>query len=93
MRSLRFADIETRPTEVLDLTSLTVDEFQRLVPAFESAFQAHMAEWCLDAQPRKQRQASTTTRAACGRPVAAIWLWKSARGSITFAYASHPGNR
>jgi hypothetical protein len=30
MGSLRFTDIQTRPTEVLDLTSLTVDEFQQL---------------------------------------------------------------
>jgi hypothetical protein len=28
MSSLRFADIQTRPMEVLDVTSLTVDEFQ-----------------------------------------------------------------
>jgi hypothetical protein len=29
MGSLRFSDLQTRPTEVLDLTSLTVDEFQQ----------------------------------------------------------------
>jgi hypothetical protein len=45
MGTLRFADIETRPTEVLDLTSLTIEEFRELVPPFEAAFQAHMAEW------------------------------------------------
>jgi hypothetical protein len=28
MGHLRFADIQTRPTEVLDLTRLTVDELQ-----------------------------------------------------------------
>jgi hypothetical protein len=43
METLRFADIQTRPTEVLDLTSLTVEEFRELVPPFEAAFQAHMA--------------------------------------------------
>jgi len=31
MGSLRFTDLQTRPTEVLDLTSLTVEEFQHLV--------------------------------------------------------------
>src|SRR5918992_5056381 len=56
MGSLRFADIQTRPTEVLDLTSLTLDEFQRLVAPFEAAFQAHMAVWRLDGKPRKARQ-------------------------------------
>jgi hypothetical protein len=52
MGSLRFTDIQTRPTEVLDLTSLTVDEFQRLVLPFEAAFQAHMAQWRLNGRPR-----------------------------------------
>jgi len=42
--SLRFTDIQTRPTEVLDLTRLILDEFQLLVPPFEVAFAAHMAE-------------------------------------------------
>jgi hypothetical protein len=45
--------------EVLDLTSLTVDEFRRLVPAFEAVFQAHMAEWCLDRQPHTTRRYTT----------------------------------
>src|SRR5712664_1750011 len=33
----------TRPTEFLDFTSLTLDEFHELVPPFETAFQAYMA--------------------------------------------------
>jgi hypothetical protein len=56
MGSLRFADLQTRPTEVLDLTSLTLEECQQLVPPFEAAFQAHMAHWRLDGQPRTARQ-------------------------------------
>jgi len=59
MGSLRFADIQTRPTEVLDLTSLTVDEFRQLVPPFEAAFQAHMADWRLDGQARTARRYTT----------------------------------
>jgi hypothetical protein len=59
MGSLRFIDIQTRPTEVLDLTSLTLDEFQPLVPPFEAAFQAHMANWRLDGQPRTARRYTT----------------------------------
>jgi len=59
MGSLRFIDIQTRPTAVLDLTSLTLDEFQQLVPPFEAAFQAHMARWRLDGQPRTARQYTT----------------------------------
>ena len=59
MGTLRFADLQTRPTEVLDLTSLTVEEFQHLVLPFEAAFQAHMAQWRLDGQPRTARRYTT----------------------------------
>ena len=48
MASVRFTDVQSRPAEFLDLTSLTLDEFQLLVPPFEAAFQAHMATWRLD---------------------------------------------
>ncbi len=56
MGSLQFADVQSRPTEFLDVTSLTLDEFQHLVPPFEVAFHAHMAAWRLDGKPRTARQ-------------------------------------
>ena len=56
MASVRFIDLQSHPTEFLDLTSLTLDEFQQLVPPFEAAFQAHMAAWRLDGKPRTARQ-------------------------------------
>ena len=56
MASVRFTDVQARPTEFLDLTSLTLDEFQLLVPPFEAAFQAHMAAWRLDGKPRTARR-------------------------------------
>ena len=56
MAGLRFADVQSRPTEFLDFTSLTLDEFQQLVPPFEAAFQAHMAAWRLDGKPRTARR-------------------------------------
>jgi hypothetical protein len=59
MGSLRFADLQTRPTEVLDLTSLTAVEFQQVVPTFEAAFQAHMTDWRLDGKPRTARRYTT----------------------------------
>src|SRR5918996_5403728 len=59
MGTLRLADLQSRPTELLDLTSLTIKEFQQLVPPFEAAFQAHMAEWRLDGQPRTARRYTT----------------------------------
>ena len=56
MAHLQYTDVQDRPTEFLDLTSLTLDEFQQLVPPFEAAFQAHMAAWRLDGKPRTARQ-------------------------------------
>jgi hypothetical protein len=56
MAHLQFSDVQDRPTEFLDLTSLTLDEFQQLVPPFEAAFQTHMAMWRLDGKPRTARQ-------------------------------------
>jgi Helix-turn-helix of DDE superfamily endonuclease len=58
MAHVQFADLQSRPTEFLDFTSLTLDEFQQLVPPFEGAFQAHMAVWRLDGKPRTARQFS-----------------------------------
>jgi hypothetical protein len=58
MAHLQCTDVQDRPTEFLDLTSLTLDEFQQLVPPFEAAFQAHMAAWRLDGKPRTARQFS-----------------------------------
>jgi hypothetical protein len=58
MARVRFADLQSRPVEFLDFTSLTLDEFQQLVPPFEAAFQAHMAAWCLDGKPRTTRRFS-----------------------------------
>jgi hypothetical protein len=37
MAGLRFPDLPSRPTELLDFTSLTLDEWQRLMPPFEDA--------------------------------------------------------
>src|SRR6266851_1813151 len=56
MASVRFTDVQARPTEFLDLTSLTRDEFQQLVAPFEAAFRAHLAAWRLDGKPRTARR-------------------------------------
>ena len=68
MGTFRFADLQTRPTEVLDLTSLTLDEFRQLVPPFEAAFQAHMADWRLDGIPRTARRYTTYTNCPLPMP-------------------------
>src|SRR5438552_10036750 len=58
MAGLRFAELQARPMEFLDFTSMTLDEFQQLVPPFEAAFQARMAAWRMDGKPRTARQFS-----------------------------------
>ena len=44
MASVQFTDVQARPTEFLDFTSLTLDEFPLLVPPFERIFPAHCGE-------------------------------------------------
>lgn len=68
MAHLQFTDVQDRPTEFLDLTSLTLDEFQQLVPPFAAAFQAHMAVWRLDGKPRTARQFSVYTNCPLPTP-------------------------
>jgi hypothetical protein len=68
MACLQFTDLRSRPTEFLDFTSLTLDEFQQLVPPFEAAFQAHMAAWCLDGQPRTARRFTVYKHCPCQHP-------------------------
>src|SRR5499426_920914 len=56
MAGLRFTDLQSRPLEFLDFTSLTLDEFQQLVPPFETAFHTRMAAWRMDGKPRTARR-------------------------------------
>ena len=56
MAGLRFTALQSRPMEFLDFTSVTLDEFQQLVPPFEAAFQARMAAWRMDGKPRTARR-------------------------------------
>ena len=68
MGTLRFDARQSRPTEGLDLTSLTADEFRHLVPPFEAACQAHMAHWRLDGRPRTARRSTTDTNCPLPTP-------------------------
>jgi len=56
MAGLRFAALQSRPMEFLDFTSVTLDEFQQLVPPFDAAFQARMTAWRMDGKPRTARR-------------------------------------
>jgi Helix-turn-helix of DDE superfamily endonuclease len=56
---LRYRDLPTHTTDVLDLTSVTVDEFTALVPPFEAAFLDFMATWTLHGRRRQARRYTT----------------------------------
>jgi hypothetical protein len=56
MAGVRFTALQSRPMEFLDFTSVTLDEFQQLVPPFEAAFQSRMAAWRMDGKPRTARR-------------------------------------
>src|SRR6266481_3411843 len=56
MAGVRFTELQSRPIEFLDFTSLTLAEFQQLVPPFEAAFHARMAAWRMDGKPRTARR-------------------------------------
>ena len=55
---LRYVEERDKAYRILDLTSLTVDEFEHMVPAFETAFLAYMDEWTLEGKPRTGRRYS-----------------------------------
>jgi hypothetical protein len=59
MSELRYAEVRGKERKFLDLTSLTVDAFDQLVPSFEEAFQERMKEWCLDGKKRVGRAHTT----------------------------------
>src|SRR5258706_7531932 len=52
----RFVDLQARPMEFLDFTGVTLDEFQQLVPPFETAFHARMGARRMDGKPRTARR-------------------------------------
>src|SRR5262244_3596824 len=56
MAGVRFTELQSRPMAFLDFTSVTLNEFQQLVPPFETAFQCHMAVWRMDGKPRTARR-------------------------------------
>ena len=68
MASVRFTDVQARPTEFLDVTSLTLAEFQQLVPPFEAAYHAHLAAWRLDGKPRTARRFTVYTNCPLPTP-------------------------
>ena len=67
MAGVRFSELQSRAIEFLDLTSVTLDEFQQLVPPFETAFQARMAVWRMEGKPRAARRFTVYKNCPCRR--------------------------
>ena len=55
---VRYQDIKMKAYRILDLTSLTPDEFEQLVPPFEAAFVRHMRDRTMEGKPRTGRRYS-----------------------------------
>src|SRR5438874_10774997 len=72
MAGVRFTELQSRPMEFLDFTSVTLDEFQQLVPPFDAAFHARMAAWRMDGKPRTARRFTVYTN--CPLPTPEDWL-------------------
>ena len=56
---VRYAEERAKKNHILNLTSLSEEEFEALVPAFEEAFVAHMQQWTLEGKPREGRRYSS----------------------------------
>jgi hypothetical protein len=91
MACLRFTDQPSRPLEFLDSTSVTLAEFQHLVPPFEAAFQAPMAAWHLDGKPRTARQFAVYKN--CPLPTPETWWVSSSTREEQIHRSATPSSR
>lgn len=58
---LRYTTEKEKAYRILDLTSLSVDEFEQLLEPFEQAFVRHMQQWTMEGKPRTARAYTTYT--------------------------------
>ena len=56
---MRYAEVSRKELKFLDLTSLTVEEFQQILPVFEERFRERMKKFRLDGKPRVGREYQT----------------------------------
>jgi hypothetical protein len=55
---LRYQNEKNKANRILDLTSLTVEQFEQVVKPFDSAFVRHMQLWTMEGLPRTSRRYS-----------------------------------
>jgi Helix-turn-helix of DDE superfamily endonuclease len=52
---LRYTSERDKANQILNLTSLTIEQFEQLVDPFEQAFVHHMRQWTMEGKPRTAR--------------------------------------
>jgi len=65
---LRYASERDKPNQILNLTSLTVEQFEQLVEPFEQAFVRHMTVWTIEGKPRTARASTPYTNSPLPTP-------------------------
>jgi Helix-turn-helix of DDE superfamily endonuclease len=66
--ALGYATERGKAYRILDLTSLTEEEFELIVTSFDQAFLAHMQDWTLEGKPRTGRRYSQYTNCPLPSP-------------------------
>jgi len=56
---IRYATEKDKTNHILNLTSLTVEQFEQLVAPFEQAFVRYMQAWTMEGKPRTARAYTT----------------------------------
>ena len=65
---LRYASERDKANHILNLTSLTVEQFEQLVEPFEQAFVRHMNMWTMEGKPRTARAYTPYANSHCRHP-------------------------
>jgi len=65
---LRYASERDKANQILNLTSLTVEQFEQLVDPFEQAFVRHMNLWTMEGKPRTARAYTPYTNSPLPTP-------------------------
>src|SRR5215212_9997275 len=65
---LRYASERDKANQILNLTSLTVEQFEQLVEPFEQAYVRHMKVWTMEGRPRTARAYTSYTNSPLPSP-------------------------
>jgi hypothetical protein len=86
MPGLRWTARPSRPSEFLDVTSLTLDEFAQLVLPFEAAFPTPMTAWQFDGKPPDRAPVYLVPQVQGGVAVDGACIWVLAKHQCATAW-------